>query len=248
MAAVRTLATLGRAAREEAAIKVRQPLSRMVCVVPQGVEPGVRELLPLLRAELNVKQVEFASSADALVTLEARPNFRALGKKFGKDTKLAAEAVTRLTSAHLLAFERGEGLGVSVGSETHMLDPDDLTIVRRASGDLLVKEGAGFFAALDATVTPELRREGLARELVSRVQNLRKQSGLHVSDRIALRVWGSEEVEEAARAHRAWIAEEVLALDVRVGAAERAGEGSYHATQAVDLDGHAATVALTREH
>jgi isoleucyl-tRNA synthetase len=247
MAAVRTLATLGRAAREDAGVKVRQPLSRMVCVVPLRSDRAVRELVPLLRAELNVKGVEFASSADSLVTLEAKPNFRSLGKKFGKDTKLAAEAVMRLTSAHLLAFERGEGLGVSVGSETHMLDPDDLTIVRRASGDLLVKEGAGYFAALDPTVTPELRREGLARELVSRVQKLRRDSGLQVSDRIVLHLWGNPEVEVAARAFRAWIADEVLATDVRIGADEGAGEGSHHATQPVDLDGLAASVALTRE-
>ncbi|MFL5578583.1 MAG: isoleucine--tRNA ligase [Gemmatimonadaceae bacterium] len=247
MMAVRTLATLGRAAREDAGIRVRQPLSRMVCVVPSGVERSVHDLLPLLRTELNVKDVEFASSADSLVTLEARPNFRSLGKKFGKDTKLAAEAVTRLTSQHLMAFERGEPLGISVGNEAHLLDAEDLTIVRRAAGELLVKEAGGYFAAIDRTITAELRREGIARELVSRVQRLRRESGLQVSDRIALHVWGSEEAEEAARALRAWIAGEVLALDVRVGAGEGAGEGSYHATQAVDLDGLAATVALTKE-
>ena len=249
MGAVRTLATLGRAAREDAGVKVRQPLSRMVCVVPYGSDYSVDELLPLLRAELNVKEVEFASSADSLVTLEAKPNFRALGKKFGKDTKLAAEAVTRLTSEHLLAFERGEALGVSVGSETHLLDADDVTIVRRASGDLLVKEGGGFFAAIDPTVTPALRREGIARELVSRVQKLRRDARLQVSDRIILAVWGNDEVAEAARAFHGWIADEVLATEVRIGG--RAGDGvdvgSYHATQTVDLDGLTVSVALTRE-
>jgi isoleucyl-tRNA synthetase len=181
------------------------------------------------------------------VTLEAKPNFRTLGKKFGKETKLAAEAVSRLTSAQLLAFERGEPLVATVGGDTHALDADDLMVVRRASGDLLVKEGEGFFAALDPAVTPELRREGLAREVVSRVQKLRRDARLQVSDRIVLHLWGTAEVEDAARALRAWIAAEVLATDVRVGAAEGAGQGSYHATQAADLDGLAATVALTRE-
>lgn len=247
MDAVRTLATLGRGAREQAGIAVRQPLARMVCVAPGVSDAALRELLPVLAAELNIKSIELATSGDSLVTLEAKPNFRALGKKFGKDTKLAAEAVTRLTSAHLLAFERGEELGVSVGNDTHLLDADDVTIVRRASGELLVKEGAGYFAALDPAVTPELRREGVARELVSRVQKLRRDSGLQVSDRIVLHLWGNPEVEEAARAFRAWIADEVLATDVRVGAGEDAETGSHHATQSVDLDGLAVNVALTRE-
>jgi isoleucyl-tRNA synthetase len=249
MSAVRTLSTLGRAAREEAGIKVRQPLARMVCVVPHDVERGARALLPLLAAELNVKAIEFASSADALVTLEAKPNFRTLGKKFGKNTKLAAEAVTRLASAHLLAFERGEPLGITVGNETHLLDAEDVTIVRRAAGDLLVEEANGFVAAIDRTVTPELRREGIARELVSRVQKLRKDTRLQVSDRIVLAVWGDAEVEDAARERRQWIADEVLARELHVGRDGAAPPPeNFDAVQAVELDGLAATIALTREH
>src|SRR4029078_9263515 len=93
MASVRTLATLGRAAREQAKINVRQPLSRMVCVAPHVKEDALRKLVPVLAAELNIKRIDFATSGDALVTLEARPNFRALGKKFGKHTPLAAAAV-----------------------------------------------------------------------------------------------------------------------------------------------------------
>ena len=128
-----------------------------------------------------------------------------------------------------------------------MLESDDLTIVRRASGDLLVKEGAGYFTALDPAVTPELRQEGLARELVSRVQKLRRDTRLEVSDRIVLHLWGNAEVEVAARAFRAWIADEVLATVVRVGADEGAGAEGHHAMQSVDLDGLIVTIALTRE-
>jgi isoleucyl-tRNA synthetase len=245
---IRTLSTLGRAAREDAGVKVRQPLSRMVCVVPNAPAAGsdiqslVEALVPLLAGELNVKQVSFLSSADDLVKLEAKANFRTLGKKFGKNTPLAANAVAALESDALMAFERGEPLAISVGNESRVLDPEDLTIIRRASGDMIVKESAGYFAAIDATVTPELRKEGLAREVVSRIQKQRKDSGLAVSDRIHLTVSGSEELEAAVREHEAWIAEEVLALRITVGPDAQ----KSNAAQSVDIDGHPASIALER--
>jgi isoleucyl-tRNA synthetase len=244
MAQVRELARLGRAARETAGIRVRQPLGRMVCVVPQSGGRQLGSLLPLLEAELNVERVELATSADALVTLEARPNFRALGKKFGKDTPLAAQAVAALSSDALRTFERGEPIAISVGNESRVLDAEDVTIVRRASGDLVVEESSGFFAAIDPTITPALRTAGLARELVSRVQRLRREAGLAVSDRIVLTVDGDETVRRVVDAHREWIATEVLAREIVV-ADEIAGH--HHAVQTVDLDeGITARIALTR--
>ncbi|HEX5577365.1 MAG TPA: class I tRNA ligase family protein, partial [Gemmatimonadaceae bacterium] len=245
---IRTLSTLGRAAREEAGVKVRQPLSRMVCVVPEtaaqrkGSEGEITQLVHLLAGELNVKQVSFLSSADDLVSLEAKANFRSLGKKFGKDTPMAATAVAALSSEALLAFERGEPLAVSVGNESRALDPEDLTIVRRASGEMIVKEAAGYFAAIDPIVTPELRMEGLAREVVSRIQRMRKDAGLAVSDRIFVSVAGWDELEEAVRAHNARIAEEVLAREITVGD----DAGKFNAMQPVDIDGREARIALKR--
>jgi isoleucyl-tRNA synthetase len=245
---IRTLSTLGRAAREDAGVKVRQPLTLMVCVVP-GIPAAATDvrgyldvLVPLLADELNVKQISFLSSADDLVKLEAKANFRSLGKKFGKDTPLAANAVAALSSEALMAFERGEPLAISVGNESRVLDPEDLTIIRRASGELIVNESAGYFAAIDATITPELRLEGLAREIVSRVQRMRKESGFAVSDRIVLSISGSDEIESAARAHQAWISEEVLALRISVGPDAE----NSNAAQSVDIDGLPASIALER--
>ena len=245
---IRTLTTLGRAAREQADVKVRQPLSRMVCVVPDnasgpgGIGVELASLVPLLAGELNVKDVTFLSSADDLVKLEAKANFRSLGKKFGKETPLAASAVAALSSDALMAFEKGEPLAISVGNESRMLDPDDLTIIRRASGDLIVQETSGYFAAIDATVTPELRMEGLAREVVSRVQRMRKEAGLAVSDRILLWVSGTAELEAAVTAHRERIADEVLAREITVGD----DATKLNAGQAVDIDGQPASIAIKR--
>jgi isoleucyl-tRNA synthetase len=215
----------------------------MVCVVPRGVALEVERLLPLLASELHVKEVALAGSADALVNLEARPNFRSLGKRFGKSTPLAAQAVSALSSETLRAFERGEPVALSVEGESHLLTPDDVTIVRRATGELVVEEGDGRFAAIDPTLTPALRREGLARELVSRVQRLRKDAGLVVSDRIRLVVAGDGEVEAAAREHLAWIADETLATSVDVGGAAEGNETAHR----VDLDGSVCVIALAKK-
>jgi isoleucyl-tRNA synthetase len=248
MAQVRELVTLGLSARTQARIRVKQPLARMVCVVPQAQVDALVPLVPLLQDELNVKQVEFAGSADALVHLEAKANFRTLGKKFGKATPLAAAAVAALASDALRAFEHGEPLSVTVEGTTRHLDADDLTILRRATGDLVVAEAAGYFAAIDPAITPALRREGIAREVVSLVQGMRKDSGFHVSDRIRMWLSGAEEVEAAAREHRAWIAGEVLARDVAIGdGAGSSNDASNDAAREFDLDGSIVRIALTRE-
>jgi isoleucyl-tRNA synthetase len=243
---IRTLATLGRAAREEARVKVRQPLELLACVIPRHSETVtalVAKLAPLLAAELNVKRVEFASSADKLVTLEAKPNFRALGKKWGKDTPAAAAAVAALGAETLRAFERGEPVTISVGGKDHQLDAGDLAVHRRASGSLVVEEDGARFAALDVTVTPALHREGIAREIVSRVQRLRKESGLAVSDRIRLFVGGAADVRAVAEEYRPWIAGEVLAREIVISEALPRAE---HAAS-LDLDGTTAHIALTRD-
>src|SRR5262249_51532852 len=124
----------------------------------------------------------------------------------------------------------------------HTLGVDDLTILRRAAGTLVVQEDGGFFAAIDPTVSPALKQEGYARELISRVQRMRKDSGFAVSDRIALTVGGGPEVKAVLDAHGAWIAEEVLATTLVFG--ER-GEAEDHMQQ-IDLDGITAYVAISR--
>ena len=243
MASIRTLVTLGRAARDESDLRVRQPLSRLVCVVPEGERAGVEPLVSLLRSELNVKQVEFASTGDALVRLEAKPSYRSLGRRFGKSTPLAARAILALGEEALAAFERGEPVAISVNGESHELAPDDLAVLRRAAGGLVVKEESGYFAALDPTLTPELKQEGLARELISRIQRMRKDAGFVVSDRIRLHLWGGSGVASLVRVHRDYIAAEVLASEVIFGDPA----GPTEVTQTFDLDEETRVgVAITR--
>jgi isoleucyl-tRNA synthetase len=244
MSAVRRLATLGRSARETAGVKVRQPLERMVCVAPGVDDDSLAPLIPLLAAELNVKRVEFVSSGDDLVRLEAKANFRTLGKKFGKLMPQAAERVAALDEGFLRRFVAGEPVELTVGEVSKPLDAEDLLIRRIAGGDLVVQEEGGYFAALDPEITPELRLEGLARELISRIQRLRKDSGFDVSDRIRVEVAGTGAVHDVLQAHGGRIASEVLATELVH--TNELSEG-YHATQTLDLEGIAAQVALTRK-
>jgi isoleucyl-tRNA synthetase len=243
MSRVRVLAKLGRAAREEKEIKVRQPLSRLVCVVPDFRAGELEDLLPLLASELNVKRVEFAESGSALATLVGKANYRSLGTRFGKRTPDAAKLVESLANEQLLAFERGETVTIDVDGTSYPLLPEDVTIVRHASGSLLVREENGLFAALDPTITPELRREGMARELVSKIQQMRKAARFAVSDRVRLDLDGGPELAAVVQEYESYIAGEVLANEVTVagGLAETAD-----AVQTIVLDAGSVRIALTR--
>jgi isoleucyl-tRNA synthetase len=242
MDAVRMMSSLGRAARESVRIRVRQPLGVMYAVTPSGngLSAG---LLAVLQDELNVKELRFLGSADELVRLEGKPNFRALGQRFGSGTQAAAAAIRSLSGEALAAFERGEEIVVDVEGESHRLQSGDLEVVQVARGDLVVESGDGFTVALDPTIDEGLRLEGIARELVNRVQRLRRDAGLEVSDRIRLWVDGDGEVRSAAERHCDYIGGETLALELRL---ETTPDGADAHTRDVDLDGLRARIGLVR--
>jgi isoleucyl-tRNA synthetase len=218
MEGVRALVSLGRSAREDVRIRVRQPLRALHAVVPGGRRPR-EEVLALLRAELNVKEVAFLDSAEALVSLAARPNFRVLGPRFQKASQEVAEALRALPQEGLDAFRSGEPVSVEVGGSSVSVERDWMDVVEVAAGDLVVKTENGYTAALDPTLDEELRVEGMARELVNRIQRLRRDAGLEITDRIRLAVDGPEAVAEAARRFGDFIAGETLAVELGTGPA-----------------------------
>lgn len=243
MDAVRRLVSLGRAAREEVRIRVRQPLRTVHAVHPGPRRPRA-ELLALLKDELNVKEVRFLDSAEDLVRLVARPNFRALGPRFQKGSEAAASALRALGQDELLRIRSGEGAAIAFGGESVPVDPAWLEIVEEAAGDLVVKSEEGFTAALDPSLDAELRTEGMARELVNRIQRLRKDAGLEITDRIRIGVQGSDEVRDAVRSFRDFIARETLALEVSGGSDE--GGGDYETVREDEIDGAPVRLALSR--
>jgi isoleucyl-tRNA synthetase len=238
MDAVRRLASLGRAARESAGIRVRQPLARMQVAIPPGVAgPGFDALLGLLAAETNVKAIELVASDTELVRLRGKANFRTLGRKYGADMQAVAAWVAGLDAATLRRLERGETI---TGAWT--LEPDDVTIAREVTTDWPVESHGPYVVALDPALTPALRREGLARELVNRVQRLRKEAGYEVSTRVRLAIQGDATVLEAAREHAEYLAGETLATELAIGAAMADADR----IESVTIDDHAAALAVRR--
>ncbi len=243
VAAVRRLASLARAAREAKSLKVRQPLQRMRVAVPRSADGArFRHLLPLLAQEVNVREVEVVASDTDLVRLKAKPNFRALGKRYGKRTPEAAAASSRLTADQLRILEDGGTVSLNGDDNVWEYGPEDVTVERHVVSDWLVQSEGSYVAALDPALTDELRREGFAREIVNRIQRLRKEAEYEYTTRIEVWVDGPAPLLEAAREHEGVIKSETLARALRIGARSTATDRQ----ETMDIDGHEAVIAVQR--
>jgi isoleucyl-tRNA synthetase len=238
MEAVRLTVELGRAARAQAKVKVRQPLRRAVIVASDAEREAIEVRADLVTAELNVKELDFVSEEADLVSYAVKPNYRALGPRFGKRMPQVAAAVEALDPVHVAKVMAGGGeVGINVDGDEHTIGPDEVTLALQPLEGYEVEAEAGHAVALQLELDDELRREGLAREIVHAVQNARKAAGLDISDRIELGLGGDEELLAAAREHEPYIAGEVLATAVAYDAAEIAP---------VRVDGRDLRIAVSR--
>ncbi len=214
---VRRLTELGRGARAASKVKVRQPLPRAL-VSAAGWAGLPTELRDELAEELNILAVSDLATTSDLVTVVVKPNFRTLGAKFGDQTQAVAKAVGATDAAGLAMQLRESGSAkVSVPGELGdvTITPDDVVITEQPREGWAVASNAGETLALDLTLTPELRRTGLAREVIRLIQEARKTSGFEVSDRIVLNWWASDpQTAQAIEEHGATIASEVLATQM----------------------------------
>jgi isoleucyl-tRNA synthetase len=239
MGTVRRLASLARAAREAKNLRVRQPLARMQMAVPAAAQgPALSDLLDILAAEVNVKAVQVVASDHDLVQLAGKANFRTLGKRYGKETPRAAAAVSQLTAEQLRALERGEP--VQAGQWT--FQPEDVTVTREVASNWLVQADGPYVIALDPELTEDLIQEGLAREVVNRVQRLRKEAGYEYTTRIELSVAGADDVLAATAAFQAFVEGETLARRTVLGAVLDDAD----LKRDVDIEGRRVTIALRR--
>jgi len=239
MGVVRETVRLGFAARGQAKLGVRQPLRAAVVVAAGDERAAIERLEGVVLGELNVKALRYVSQADELGSYEVKPNYRALGPRFGRHMPQVAAAVASLDPVHVAdALRADRRVGISVDGHDHELGADDLLLAMRPlEGYQLEREGS-HAVALELELDPELVREGLAREVVHAVQVARKAAGLQVEDRIELTLAGDPELLEAAREHERYVAGETLAVAV--------GFDGASAGETVTVKGRPLSIAVQR--
>ncbi|HEX6231156.1 MAG TPA: isoleucine--tRNA ligase [Actinomycetota bacterium] len=240
MAGARQIVELGRRVRTDSKVRTRQPLLEAVVVYP-GDREALRPLLDLIADELNVKRVLFAGSAERFGRWRGRPDFKALGPRLGSQVKEVAAALRADEGALAASLARGESVTIRTPSGEVTLHPGEVELVQETAKGWGVASDAGLTVALELELTPELRLEGTARELVRLVQDARKAAGLDVSDRIVLGVESSGAPAEALAQHRDYVAGETLATTIQETAV---ADPSHRATS--EVEGASVTITLRR--
>ncbi len=218
---VQKVVGLGRAARAQSGLRTRQPLPRLLVRVPDDRSAAaLASHEAQVLEELNVKAVELIARDAELVSYRIKPHLPRLGKRYGARLPAIRQALAEADGAAIAgAVARGEEFELPVDGEVVVLGPDDVLVETHSAEGYACAEDSGFLAALDTRLTPELVREGLARELIRTVQDARKQAGLEVSDRIVLGIAGSDGVTDALRDWREHLMSETLAVEWQVGQA-----------------------------
>ncbi len=243
MAAVRDLVSLGLQVRTAQKLRVRQPLQTLELVLAApDLEQALREQSDLIRDELNVREVNFVPNADEYVTYTVRPNFRALGPRVGKRMPALQKALAETDGAALLAQLEADGeVTLSIDGADLVLGPDEIGVALEAREGFAAASGPVGVVILGTTLTPELISEGLYREVLNRVQALRKELDLEYTDRIRLTLSASETLLDAMRSRIDEFSLETLAVEVTLGADPI---DAAH-TSDVSIDGEALTFGLT---
>jgi len=235
------ISSLGRSARGAGGIKLRQPLSSAVVAGPFGAgEDPLGPLADLVLDELNVKELRFTEDANELVTYVLKPDLRLLGEQYGAQLPQIRKAVAALdatTSARKL--QDGESLSVTVDGKSISLSPEEVAVVQEAREGYRVSQEGDYLVAVDVTLTGELLQEGLARELVRRIQNLRKEADFRIDDKISIHYEGDPELVSVMRDYESYIGEETLAREMIEGVGP---EGSQ--TGQYEIEGKSITFQL----
>ncbi len=212
-----TISSLVLSLRAKEKIKVRQPLQKiMIPVDNQQQKEEIKAVEDLIKHEVNIKEIELLEDASDILVKQIKPNFKALGPRFGKDMKLIASAISTFSADDIKKIEQNGNLDVEINGKNINLGLDDVEITSQdIEGWLVANEGA-LTVALDVTITEELRKEGIARELVNRIQNLRKDSGFEVTDRIDVQLQNDAQVAAAIASNEDYIKSETLTEELQL--------------------------------
>lgn len=211
MLKAQTVSSLVLSLRKKEMIKVRQPLQKvMIPVLDEVQRAEIEAVSDLIMAEVNVKEVTLLDDASGILVKQIKPNFKNLGPRFGKDMGLISKEIQLFSQEQIAKLEREGEIGIVISGNSVTLTTQDVEISSQDIEGWLVANSGGITVALDITITDELRKEGIARELVNRIQNIRKDSGFEVTDKIKVTMQQDENIEEAVKANEAYIKSETL--------------------------------------
>ena len=205
------ISSMGLALRKKVNIIVKQPLQKLMIPVDAEMKARLEAVKPLVMNEVNVKEIDFVEGASDILVKKVKCNFKILGKKFGPLMKQVAAAVTAMSKEQIAELESAGRLTLDLDGTPAEIEAGEVEIYSEDIPGWVVANEGVLTVALDVTVTDELRREGIARELVSKIQNIRKSSGFEISDRIAVTISSNENSDAALEEHKAYICNQVLA-------------------------------------
>ncbi|WP_396140851.1 isoleucine--tRNA ligase [Flavobacterium sp.] len=211
MLKAQTISSLVLSLRKKEMIKVRQPLQKvMIPVLDNVFRAEVEAISDLIKAEVNVKEIELLDDASGVLVKQIKPNFKTLGPRFGKDMGLISKEIQNLNQEQINQLDRENSLEISISGKSITLTSDDVEITSQDIPGWLVANANGITVALDITISDDLRKEGIARELVNRIQNIRKDSGFEVTDKIVVKMLKNPQIEEAVAVNSEYIKSETL--------------------------------------
>ena len=221
MAIAQQITSMVLSLRRKKNLKVKQPLTAiMIPVLDEAQKQDIEAVADLIMSEVNVKGINYVGGDAGILVKRIKPDFKKLGPKFGKNMKAAAQALTSLEQSQIAQFEKDGKIALTLNGEEAVVELADVEVISEDIPGWLVANDGNITVALDITITDDLRKEGIARELVNRIQNVRKSKDFNITDRIVVKIAPDEHVNDAVAQFKDYIAKQVLAVAIELAPVE----------------------------
>ena len=221
MAIAQQITSMVLSLRRKKNLKVKQPLTAiMIPVLDEAQKQDIEAVADLIMSEVNVKGINYVGGDAGILVKRIKPDFKKLGPKFGKNMKAAAQALTSLEQSQIAQFEKDGKIALTLNGEEAVVELADVEVISEDIPGWLVANDGNITVALDITITNDLRKEGIARELVNRIQNVRKSKDFNITDRIVVKITPDEHVNDAVAQFKDYIAKQVLAVAIELAPVE----------------------------
>lgn len=241
MAIAQQITSMVLSLRRKKNLKVKQPLTAiMIPVLDEAQKQDIEAVADLIMSEVNVKGINYVGGDAGILVKRIKPDFKKLGPKFGKNMKAAAQALTSLEQSQIAQFEKDGKIALTLNGEEAVVELTDVEVISEDIPGWLVANDGNITVALDITITDDLRKEGIARELVNRIQNVRKSKDFNITDRIVVKITPDEHVNDAVAQFKDYIAKQVLAVAIELAPVEGAD------VNALDMDDYELKITVDK--